>query len=69
MIGFPDLPIRKRNLGHQTQSLRVIRSEKTVVPAKGGDHARKFGSVNRCRGSGRLHGSKPVIVRQGYGLV
>ena len=40
MINFPDLPIRECHLGHQTKSLRVIRSEKTVVPAKVCDHAR-----------------------------
>ena len=33
MTRFPRLPVRNRNLGHQTKSLRVIRSQPGLVRA------------------------------------
>jgi hypothetical protein len=54
------VPVRNGNLGHQVKGLRMIRSEPALIGAKGGEHARKLGSLNRYTGCG-LHGPKPAI--------
>jgi hypothetical protein len=53
-LRFSGLPIRDRNLGHQTKGLRMIRSEPALVGAQGREHGRELGSFNRYT-SGGLH--------------